>query len=163
MKGKESRIPEGFTLPMALMDCLPVLFFSISVSALSLRFQSMLFFIGSFLVILAGALKCLWKFLLALAKKNIPFFFYQMRVVMPLGFLLMLLSLIVDRKRLSGAAILRQILSFPSVICYLIGIVGLVMMTIFAKRLDSNNAAHNWIEQGTNALAQFFLMLGILM
>ncbi len=154
---------EGFTLGLAFVDCLPVVYFSISVCILSLRFHSLLFFVGAFLVIAAGALKCLWKFILAMRKKNIPFLFYQMRVVMPVGFVLILLSLFVDRKSLSLEAILAQITSFPSILFYLLGIAGMVCMTIFAKRLDSKNPRHNWIEQLTNAFAQLCFLIGILL
>ncbi|KIR03550.1 hypothetical protein P261_02365 [Lachnospiraceae bacterium TWA4] len=156
----QPKIPEGFTVLMATVDFIPVLFFSIMVSVLSLRFKSLLFFIGAFLVIAAGVLKCLWKYVIAIAKKNIPFLFYQMRILMPFGFLLILCSLIVDRSQLNKELIFQQILSFPSILCYLIGLSGMVCMMIFAKKLDSNNAKHNWIEQGTNAIAQFFILLG---
>ena len=47
-------MPEGFTLSMALVDCLPVLFFSISSAILATRLDSGLFRTGVLLVILAG-------------------------------------------------------------------------------------------------------------
>lgn len=63
-KEKQSRavpgpVPEGFTLSMALVDCLPVLFFIISSAILATRFNSRPFRAGVLLVILAGALKCM--------------------------------------------------------------------------------------------------------
>lgn len=57
IKKDSSRVPEGFTLSMAVLDCLPVLFFSISAFRLAMGFQSVLFRIGIFFIILAGALK----------------------------------------------------------------------------------------------------------
>lgn len=47
-------VPEDFTLSMALVDCLPILFFSISSAILAARFDSRLFRAGVLLVILAG-------------------------------------------------------------------------------------------------------------
>jgi len=150
-------------LGLAIVDCIPVVFFSIMVSVVSLRFHSLFFFIGAFLVILAGALKCLWKFVLALSGKNVPFLFYQMRGVMPVGFLLILISLFVDRSKIVITSIMTHITTFPANICFLIGILGMVMMVVFAKKLDSTNVKHNWIEQVTNAVAQFFIMLGVIL
>lgn len=54
--GREA-VSEGFTLGMAVMDCLPVIFFSIGASVLALRLESPLFHFGVLLIILAGALK----------------------------------------------------------------------------------------------------------
>ncbi len=162
-KFNKNEVPEGFTFMMALEDFLPVLFFSFSVGILSGRFHSMLFAIGAFLVVWSGILKCLWKFAVALAKKNIPFLFYQMRVVMPVGFLIMIVGLIIDRDQLSVSVILSQMLSFPACIFYLIGIVLMILMSVFAVKLDSNNAKNNWIEQGTNAVAQLMFLIGILL
>ncbi len=129
-KFKKDEVPEGFTFAMAFVDFLPVLFFSIAVGILSSRFHSTLFAVGAVLVIAAGVLKCLWKFIVALAKRNVPFLFYQMRVVMPIGFLIMILGLIMDRQQLSFAVILGQMRSFPSIIFYLIGIILMVCMSV---------------------------------
>lgn len=38
-------IPEGFTLKMAVMDALPVIFFTIGISLIALNFRSLIFFI----------------------------------------------------------------------------------------------------------------------
>ncbi len=37
--------PQGFTLTLAVVDCLPVLFFSVMIGTLSLRLHSLLFFL----------------------------------------------------------------------------------------------------------------------
>lgn len=68
---KTENKPTGFTLSMALMDTLPVLFFSVSIGVLSARFGSALFLAGAILVILAGIMKVLWKFLLATVKRDV--------------------------------------------------------------------------------------------
>ncbi len=82
---------------------------------------------------------------------------------MPVGFLLILISLFVDRSKIVITSIMTHITTFPANICFLIGILGMVMMVVFAKKLDSTNVKHNWIEQVTNAVAQFFIMLGVIL
>lgn len=154
---------EGFTLSMALMDCLPVLFFSISVGVLGARFGSALFFAGAALVILAGALKVSWKFVLALAHRDVPVLSRQMRYLMPAGFVLMLCALVLQRDRWSPAAVLSAALSLPALVFFLLGIAGIVCMTWFAGHADRKDAKANWKEQGVNSLAQLCFLIGILM
>lgn len=154
--------PSGFTLPMALMDMLPVLFFSVSVGVLSLRFDSVLFLIGAVLVILAGAMKVFWKLLLAIVKKDVRIFNRQMRFLMPTGFILTITGLIVDHEAWSLQAIAAHIFSFPSIIFFILALAGIVCMIYFARHFDQMDAKSNWIEQGTNALTQFLFMMGIL-
>ena len=101
-------IPDGFTLGMAMMDCLPVIFFSIGAAVLASRFESPLFHFGILLVILAGALKAGWKFVLALAKKDVPFLSRQMRYLMPAGFASAVAGLLVDRSRWSIASVISH-------------------------------------------------------
>lgn len=156
-------IPEGFTLSMAVMDCLPVLFFSIGISVLSLRFDSMLFRIGAFCIILAGSLKVLWKFVLALGRRDIPFLNRQMKYLMPTGFLLLLLSLALDHDKWSIRTVWVSVTGMPAILFWLLGIVGITCMVWFAKHLDGRDAKANWKEQGVNSLAQMCFMLAILL
>ena len=133
-------VPEGFNLAMALLDCLPVLFFSISAGILAYRLKSTLFGIGIFLVILAGAMKAGWKFVIALRKKDVPFLNRQMRFLMPAG----------------------HMTAFPAVIFFLAGAAGLFTLVFFARHLDHRDAAANWKEQMVNGITQFCVMLGII-
>lgn len=163
-KGKRrtgTDVPEGFTLSMAFMDMMPVLFFSGSAILLIRRFPDALFRIGAVLVILAGALKVLWKFIIALAHKNIEPLSLQLRFLMPAGFLLIVISLIADRTAWSFGSVWGHITAFPACIFFIFGIAGLVCMSVFAVKLDRTDAKANWIEQGTNALAQLFIFIGI--
>lgn len=148
---------------MAVTDMLPVLFFSISVAVLSGRIKSILFLAGAVLVILAGALKVLWKFVLALGKRDVPFLNRQLRYLMPAGFVLMAAGLIIDRDCWSAGAAVEHICSFPAVVFFLLAAVGIGFMIWFAGHLNGRDARSNWIEQGTNALTQFFLMMGIVL
>lgn len=156
-------VPEDFTLGLAAVDSIPVLFFGMSAIVISLLFDSKLFLLGAVLSFWAGAAKVLWKFIVVLQKKNIWFLFVQMRIVMPIGFLLMLASLAINAKRVSMAAIGAGLCSFPSCIFFLIGMTGMILMMIFAVKLDNGNVKANWIEQLTNGAAQIAFFIGLVL
>ena len=162
VKMTRDTVPEGFTLKLALVDAIPVLFFGASMIAVSVLFKSPMFLFGALLCLFAGAAKVIWKIIVVLKKKNIWWLFMQMRIVMPVGFLLMLLSVIFNLKTIKLSAILSAVVSMPSVVFFAIGIVGMVLMGIFASKLDSSDVRSNWIEQITNAFAQGSIFVGIL-
>ena len=161
-KFTKDTVPQDFTLSLVLVDALPVLFFGASAVLIGMIFKSTLFLIGAMLCLLGGAGKVLWKLIVVLAKKNIWFLFIQMRFLMPAGFLLMLISLAVDHAKVSFAGMARAFVSFPSILFFLAGIAGMVMMGVFAKKLDSGSLKANWIEQLTNGIAQLCIFLGLL-
>ena len=156
-------IPEGFTITLALVDALPVLFFCASMIVISRFFVSPLFLIGALLCFFAGAAKVLWKVIVVLKKKNIWFLFLQMRILMPIGFALMGISLVVKHSEISLGGIGAAFMSMPSMIFFLIGILGMVLMMVFAAKLDSSDVKANWIEQLTNAIAQAAFFVGLLL
>ena len=156
-------VPEDFTLALALIDALPVLFFGGSMILIALLFKSVLFLTGALLCFWAGAAKVLWKIIVVKKKKNRWWLFLQMRIVMPLGFALMLHSVILNRKAIRFAAVLAAVTSLPSVIFFALGLLGMLLMGVFASRLDSADLRSNWIEQLTNAAAQAFILIGILL
>ena len=158
----KDKIPEGFTLQMAIMDALPVIFFTIGVSLIALKFKSLLFFIGSFLIITAGLLKVLWKVIIAVNKKNIRILNIQLRYLMPTGFLLVIISLFIYLDKSKYNMILPAILKMPQLLLFIITFIGMVLMSIFANVYDKNDPKANWIEQTTNLMAQLAFMLGII-
>ena len=89
--------------------------------------------------------------------------FLQMRIVMPAGFALMILAVILNRSAINLPAVFVAIVSFPSVIFFAIGVTGMVLMGVFAAKLDSADVHSNWIEQLTNAIAQAAIFTGILL
>lgn len=162
-EGRGDSVPEGFTLPMALLDCVPVAFFCIGASVLATRFDSTLFRVGIALVVLAGALKVSWKLVIALARRDVRFLNRQMRYLMPVGFALALASLAVDRARWSPAAVLRHATSLPSLPLLVAGIAGMLLMSWFARHLNGRDARANWREQMVNAISQLCIMLAIVL
>ena len=156
-------LPEDFTLGLAIVDALPVLLFGGSIILVGLRFGSILFLIGAALCFWAGAAKVLWKIIVAARKKNIWWLFLQMRITMPIGFALILLAVILNLKAISLTAVLAAIISMPSAIFFIVGVLGMVLMGMFAAKLDPANVRSNWIEQLTNIAAQASFFIGILL
>lgn len=162
-KMTKDMVPENFTLSLALVDALPVLFFGGSMILIGLLFDSPLFLTGAMLCFWAGAAKVLWKIIVAAKKKNIWWLFMQMRIVMPVGFLLMILAVVLNLKKINMAAVLSSVVSFPPVIFFVLGVIGMTLMGVFASKLDSSDARSNWIEQLTNTAAQASIFVGILL
>lgn len=161
--GRGDSVPKGFTLSMALMDCVPVAFFCVSAGVLATRFDSMLFRVGVVLVVLAGVLKVSWKLVLALVRRDVSFLNRQMRYLMPAGFALALVSLIVDRAKWSPAAVLAHVTAMPSLLFLVVGLAGMFLMGWFARHLDGRDAKANWREQAVNGISQLCIMLAIVL
>lgn len=161
--GRGDSVPEGFTLSMALMDCVPVAFFCVSAGVLATRFDSTLFRVGVVLVVLAGVLKVSWKLVLALVRRDVRFLNRQMRYLMPAGFALALVSLIADRAKWSPAAVLAHVTAMPSLLFLVVGLAGMFLMGWFARHLDGRDAKANWREQAVNGISQLCIMLAIVL
>ena len=151
-----------FTLSLALIDALPVLFFGAAAAMLGVKLQSALFIVGAALCLLAGAGKVVWKLLLALRGKDVALLGAQLRWVMPLGFLLMLFGGFFA-ERGSVRALLHTAVRLPSAAFFALTIVGMIAMVVCAKKFDRFDVRANWIEQGINAAAQACAMIGVLL
>lgn len=162
-EGQGDSVPEGFTLSMALMDCLPVAFFCVGAGVLAMRFDSTLFRVGVVLVVLSGVLKVSWKLVLALARRDARFLNRQMCYLMPAGFALALVSLVVDRAKWSPAAALAHVTTMPSLLFLVVGLAGMFLMGWFARHLDGRDAKANWREQAVNGISQLCIMLAIVL
>ena len=160
-KMTKDTIPEDFTLSLALVDALPVLFFGGSMILIGLLFGSPLFLIGAALCFWAGAAKVLWKIIVVTKKKNVWWMFLQMRIVMPVGFALMILSVFLNRSAIDLSTAFAAVVSLPSVLFFAAGLFGMVLMGVFAVKLDPADVRSNWIEQLTNAIAQASVFAGI--
>lgn len=154
---------ENFTLSLALFDAIPVIFFSISMLMIAIHFNSILFIIGAILCVLAGLLKVLWKIILAGKQKNIAILNKQMRFTMPVGFLFLIIGIIVSKNDEWFSSFCSSIISLPSLIFLIIALAGFLLMGVFAVKLDGTKAKSNWIEQITNAVLQFFLLVAVCM
>lgn len=158
MRETENEFPQGFTLGLALVDLIPVLFFSAGAVLIGIRMHSLLFGLGAVCCILAGCGKVLWKILLAIAKKDIRFLNTQMRYSMPLGFILMIIGWCKDPLPLSW----QSFFTLPSVLFFGIGLVCMIGMTILGICNKTTDVKANWIEQCVNCIAQGAFLLGII-
>ncbi len=158
----KEKVPEDFSLSLALADALPVLFFGANILLIGTFFKSGLFLVGAALCFLGGAGKVLWKILVATKRINVWWLFLQMRILMPVGFLMMILALILKRGQIHMDGILRSITSFPSSLFFLLGIAGMILMSVFAIKLDNSDLKSNWIEQLTNGFSQIAFFIGLL-
>ncbi len=156
-------IPEGFCISLALFDLVPVVLFGLCAIRAGSLFHSALFTAGAVVCLVSGIVKVLWKIIAAARKKNVWPMFLQMRIFMPIGFLAMLLALIVDHANLSSAAILAGITGAPACVFFALGAFGMILMCVFAVRLNSSDARSNWIEQITNSLAQLCFFIALLL
>lgn len=156
-------VPEGFSVPMALVDLVPVVFFGLSAVRLGSLFHSALFVAGALICLLSGVVKVGWKLIAAVSGKNIWPMFVQMRILMPIGFLALLAALVADRDGLNGEAMLAGLTAFPACLFFLAGALGMVLMTVFAFRMDSSDPGVNWTEQIVNGLAQLCFFIGLLL
>lgn len=153
---------ENFPLSLAMFDALPVIFFSISVIIIAMNYRNALFITGSILCTLAGIGKVVWKIIIAGTRKDIAILNRQLRILMPAGFLLIIIGIIMGADNIDFSWLMTAILSFPAVVFFAITVIGMILMTIFAFKLNSTKLSSNWIEQITNALAQGSLLAGIL-
>lgn len=156
---------EGFTLGLALVDALPVLFFGASVLVIGLGWGSPLFIAGAALAFLAGVMKVTWKLVLGASGRDVVWLNKPFRYLMAGGFLLMVAAVIIGtvNRSLDWAALGTRILSLPQVIFFAVWLLGLLAMGVLGKKLDSSIARNNWIEQCTNAVAQLCGLIGILL
>jgi hypothetical protein len=154
---------EGFTLGLALVDAIPVLSFGISMVIIASRFDSPLFMVGAALSVLAGCCKVAWKMVLGIGKKDLRWLNKPFVPMMASGFLLLLVSIIIGFGKISWAAVGAAIISFPSLLFFLLWVGLMGFMGWFRKhKFRNDDAKSNWTAQIINAIGQTCLLLGIL-
>ena len=154
---------KGFTITLAMVDAMPVILFAATCAVIGLTFNNLIFTIGAVLTILGGMCKVLWKLLIATIHKDVHFLNRPLFIVfMPVGFLLMILSVIISGSSINWGNVVSSVFSFPSVIFFVLGILGLTAMTIFFKKHDKTDVRNNWIEQLTNCFAQTMILVGVI-
>ena len=79
---------------------------------------------------------------------------------MPAGFLLIIIGIVTGHVHIH--TLKGEIFSLPAGIFFGITVIGMVLMSIFAVRLDGTKLRSNWIEQITNAITQGCFLLGVI-
>lgn len=154
---------EGFTVPLALVDALPVLLFCGTMLCIRRFFPSTLFLVGALSMALGGLAKVAWKLLLGLKAGDVRWLNKAFVPLMAAGFLLALLSLALNLSKIRFAGVIAALVSFPSVLFFAAGLVLLAGMVLAARRFDRTNARDNWRAQCINAAAQAAFFLGMLL
>lgn len=152
---------EGFTISLALVDALPVIFFGLSMSIISSRIQCPLFTVGAVLSVAAGCCKVLWKLILGIWKKDVA---WLNRLFIPAqccGFLLLVAGIVLRFRQIDWRAVAGSLASFPALILFVLWAALMGFMAWFRKNRFQNTARDNWIAQIVNAVAQFSLLAGI--
>ena len=159
----KNELPD-YPLSLALVDLLPVIFFFVATLIVALRTKSVLFMAGSALAFAAGLVQVCWKLIIVLAKKNIWPLHAQMKFVMPLGFLLMLIALVLMRKNINWSGIVHELLSMPSLLFLILAVLCCVGMIVLAVTLGMKDGAKSqWIEEGVNVIFQASVMMCVLL
>lgn len=153
-------VPNDFTLSLALVDAIPVIIFCLNMIIVGKTIDSSLFIFGAILCLWAGLAKVIWKIIVVLRKKNIWFLFVQMRLVMPIGLLMIIVSLLLNRNVISS--LLIKITNMPSLLFLIFGLLGMGLMVIFGFTLDGTKTKNNWIEQTTNIIAQLCFLISLM-
>ena len=154
---------EGFTLGLALVDAIPVLSFGISMVIIAGRFDSPMFMIGAILAVLGGCCKVAWKLVLGIWKKDLRWLNKPFVPMMASGFLLLLVSVLLNIAQINWISVGSAIIAFPSLLFFIawIGLMG--FMGWFRKhKFQNDDAKTNWTAQIINAVGQTSLLLGIL-
>ena len=154
---------EGFTLALALVDAIPVLSFGIAMVLIAGKFGSPLFLIGASLSVLAGCCKVAWKLVLGIAKKDLKWLNKPFVPMQAAGFLLILISLILNIGTIRWGKVLAAVTSLPSLLFFLAWMGLMCFMGWFRKhKFSRDDARSNWTAQIVNAVGQTCLLLGIL-
>ncbi len=154
---------EGFTLSLALVDAIPVLLFGAGMILIASRFDSALFMTGAALSTLAGCCKVFWKLILGLKQKDIKWLNKCFVPMQSAGWLLILVSLVMNRNRIDWRGLLASVTSVPAVLFFLLWAVMTGVMVWYRKnRFQNDDTRSNWTAQIINCVCQGALLLGIL-
>lgn len=154
---------EGFTLALALVDAIPVLCFGASMILVAAKFNSPLFIAGAFISTLAGCCKVLWKLILGIWKKDVRWLNKPFVPMQATGFLLMLVSFVINFGKIKWSAVLAAITGFPSILFFVLWIAMMGTMGWYRKHKFDNSAKSNWMAQIINCIGQGALLLAILL
>lgn len=150
-----------FTVKMALFDFLPCLFFAAGGAALAFLTENVLVIIGVLCAAAAGFCKAAWKLRMALNETDKEILRKLFRILMPVGFGLMVFYAAVNAGRTDWYSVWKTVSAFPQAVFFLICILGMGCMGVFAKKLDQTKAKSNWAEEATNFTAQLSFMIAM--
>ncbi len=161
-KMTKDTIPQDFTVGLALVDAVPVLFFMLACLFVFLTTGAITILIGGVLAFASGLIKVIWKMIVALKKKNVWWMFLQMRFVLPIGMLLAIIGFVCWACLANDPETFAKFGNVASIVFYALTLVGMAAMVVCSIKLDSSDKKSNWIEQICNSFAEFSLFIACL-
>lgn len=160
-----------YTIGLALFDMVPVLLFLACGLILWSMYAKPLFLAGVIASFIGGTCKALWKLIVVVGKRDRHGLTTAFHILLPGGFVLMLLSVVIDvsRDSLAGAplaegstlsGILCGLSVMPAPLLFLAGAFGMCLMGYLGSRMDESRGA-NWIEELVNAFSQLAFLAGV--
>ena len=149
-----------YTIGLALVDLMPVVFFLMSGLIIYSMYESPVLLAGVLSCFAGGLCKAIWKLIIVVRKEDHPGLTRAFRILMPAGFAMMLLSVFTGgRAALTG--LWRSLTMMPAAVFFAAGIVLMCVMGYLGSHMDSS-ARSNWIEELINTLAQLAVLSGII-
>lgn len=161
---------EQYTPGLVLLDAVPVLLFLMTGIIIYSMYGSPVFLAGAIASFIGGSCKVIWKLIVVLKKRDVEVLTKAFRKLMPAGFILMFLSVIISAAGdvISGTPVSEGTLSglwrgltmMPAVLFFIAGSAGMCFMGYLGSHMDKSARA-NWIEELVNTLAQLAFLIGV--
>lgn len=103
----------------------------------------------------------IWKFMIVLTGKGRTVLPKIFRIGMFGGFAVLVLASVFSGERF--LTVLHGMVSFPAVIFLAAGAAGMALMIVMSAKMEKESVRANWIEEGTNTLAQTMFLICLLL
>ena len=151
---------DEYTIGLALLDLMPVLLFLLSGLIMYSMYESPILLAGVLASFIGGFCKAVWKLIIVTVKKDCSGLTRAFRILMPSGFVLMILSVPAG----GGAALAglwRSLTMMPAALLFAAGFALMCLMGYLGSHMDSS-AGSNWTEEIVNTLAQLAVLAGVI-
>ena len=157
----EAGIYEDYTAGLVMFDIIPCVLFLAAGLIIRSMFGSGLFLAGVLCAFAGSMCKVIWKAIIVFGKIDNSALTKGFRILLPAGFVMMLLSVIIHPGTGVLSGLWRGLTMWPAVLFFIVGLACMCLMGYFAGHMDKSAKAA-WIEEGTNALAQLAVLIGII-
>ena len=145
---------------LALVDLMPVLLFLMSGTIMYSMYRSPLLLAGVLACFTGGLCKAIWKMIIVISKKDCTGLTRAFHILMPAGFVLMILSVPAGGKA-AFSGLWRSLTMMPASILFAAGFALMCLMGYLGSRLDSG-AGSDWTEELINTFAQLAVLAGVI-
>lgn len=145
---------------LALVDLMPVLLFLMSGTIMYSMYRSPLLLAGVLACFTGGLCKAIWKMIIVISKKDCTGLTRAFHILLPAGFVLMLLSVPAGGKA-AFSGLWRSVTMMPAAILFAAGFALMCLMGYLGSRLDSS-AGSDWTEELINTFAQLAVLAGVI-